>query len=159
MPQKIKDAAPAGEFVRNIETKHEVYHEMFRAPEANILVVDDVAVNIMVIKELLKKTEVIFDKASSGDEAIAKCNEKKYDLILLDHRMPKKDGIETFREISSEGMNTDTPVIMLTANAEAGAREEYRREGFVDYLTKPVDSKELERSLLEHLPKELIIKM
>ena len=159
VPQKIKDATPAGEFIRNIETEHEVYHELFRAPEAHILVVDDVAVNIMVIKELLKKTEVIFDKASSGDEAIAKCREQKYDLILLDHRMPKKDGIETFREISSEGMNTDTPVIMLTANAEAGARDEYRREGFADYLTKPVDSKELERSLLTHLPKEIIIKI
>ena len=159
VPQKVKDATPAGEFERNITTEHEVYHELFRAPDAHILVVDDVAVNIMVIKELLKKTEVIFDKASSGDEAIEKCSAQKYDLILLDHRMPKKDGIETFREIAASGMNTGTPVIMLTANAESGARDEYRKIGFVDYLTKPVDSAELERSLAAHLPKDLIIKM
>ncbi len=159
VPQKVKDATPAGEFERNISVHHEAYHELFRAPGAHILVVDDVAVNIMVIKELLKKTEVIFDKASSGDEAIEKCKANKYDLILLDHRMPKKDGIETFREIAATGMNTGTPVIMLTANAESGARDEYRKIGFVDYLTKPVDSAELERSLAAHLPAHLIIKV
>ncbi|MBO7353976.1 MAG: response regulator [Lachnospiraceae bacterium] len=157
--QKIKDATPAGEFERNVRTEHEVYHETFRAPNAHVLVVDDVAVNIMVIKELLKKTEVVFDKANSGDEAIVKCKEQKYDLILLDHRMPKKDGIETFREISADGLNQGTPVIMLTANAEAGARDEYRKIGFVDYLTKPVDSAELERALADHLPAELIEKV
>jgi signal transduction histidine kinase/ActR/RegA family two-component response regulator len=159
VPQKIKDATPAGEFERNVRAEHEVYHETFRAPNAHVLVVDDVAVNIMVIKELLKKTEVVLDKANSGDEAIAKCKELKYDLILLDHRMPKKDGIETFREISADGLNQGTPVIMLTANAEAGARDEYRKIGFVDYLTKPVDSAELEKSLATHLPQELIEKM
>ena len=158
VPQKIKNSAPAGEFERNVQKEREVYRESFRAPDAHVLVVDDVAVNIMVIRELLKKTEVIFDKASSGDEAIEKCRNTKYDLILLDHRMPKKDGIETFREISSEGLNTDTPVIMLTANAESGARSEYKKLGFVDYLAKPVDSNELEKTLAEHLPAELVIK-
>ena len=158
VPQKIKNSAPTGEFERNVQKDREIYRESFRAPGAHVLVVDDVAVNIMVIRELLKKTGVIFDKANNGDEAIEKCRLIKYDLILLDHRMPKKDGIETFREISADGMNTSTPVIMLTANAENGAREKYRRLGFVDYLAKPVDSGELERTLAEHLPAELVIR-
>ena len=113
----------------------------------------------MVIRELLKNTEIAFDKANSGDEAIAKCNTKKYDLILLDHRMPKKDGIETFRELKADGLNTETPVIMLTANAESGARNEYRKLGFVDYLSKPVDSAELEQTMLKYLPEGKIIKV
>ena len=133
------------------------YHEKFRAPDAAILIVDDVSVNLIVIRELLKKTGVRITTAESGDEAIEKCKNNKYDLILLDHRMPHKDGIETFGEIRAEGANMDTPVIMLTANALRGAEEEYRSQGFVDYLTKPVDSAELERSLAKYLPQEKVI--
>ncbi len=156
--QRIVNPAPRGVFEKNPVENRVIYKEAFRAPDAKILIVDDVSVNILVITELLRKTEVQIDKASSGDEAVAKCNEKKYDLILLDHRMPRKDGIETFREICAGGMNTETPVIMLTANAESGAGDEYKSLGFVDYLTKPVDSKELERSLITYLPAEKIIK-
>ncbi len=77
-------------------------------------------------------------------------------MILLDHRMPVKDGLETFREISSSGLNTDTPVIMLTANAINGMEEEYLSLGFCDYLTKPVKADELEAALLRHLPQDKI---
>ncbi len=158
LEQKIIDVKPVGEFRDFVPTERAEYHESFKAPEAEILIVDDVEVNIMVIKELLKKTEVKVDKAKSGDEAIEKCRKLKYDLILLDHRMPNKDGIETFREMKAEKLIGDTPVIMLTANAESGAREEYKRLGFVDYLTKPVDSKELETSLKTYLPGDKLIK-
>ena len=157
IPQKIADKTPCGPFNRNIVGERISYHESFRAPEADILIVDDVEVNIIVISELLKKTNIRIDTASGGDEAIEKCRNRRYDLILLDHRMPQKDGIDTFREISSEGQNTDTPVIMLTANAMSGAREEYRKIGFADYLTKPVDSRELENMLIKYLPRQKVI--
>ncbi|MBO4416409.1 MAG: response regulator [Lachnospiraceae bacterium] len=157
--QKIADAAPVGPFHEKInEAMKPAYHESFRAPEAKVLIVDDVPVNLIVIRELLKKTEIQLDTADSGDEAIGKCRETKYDLILLDHRMPYKDGIETFKEISADGANTGTPVIMLTANALSGAAEEYKNIGFVDYLTKPIDSEDLEKSLAKYLPKEKVLK-
>ena len=157
IPQKISDATPNGPFLKKLTGDPISYHESFRAPEAEILIVDDVEVNIIVIAELLKMTGVRIDTATGGDEAIRKCLDKKYDLILLDHRMPQKDGIETFREIMREGDNIDTPTIMLTANAMAGAREEYRKLGFADYLTKPVDSRELENMLIKYLPRQKVI--
>ena len=153
--QGIADHMPGGYFRTTHREQHTTYHESFRAPDAHILVVDDVEMNITVFCEFLKKLEVQIDTASGGDEAIALCKSKRYDLILLDHRMPSKDGIETFREIRGEGKNTTTPVIMLTANAIAGAEDTYMKEGFDGYLTKPVDSVELERTLDKFLPEEL----
>ena len=158
IPQFVADPKPIGEFKREILEQEKLYHESFRAPDAHLLIVDDVEVNIVVICELLKKTAIQVDTAVSGDEAIAMCTARKYDLILLDHRMPRKDGIETFHEIRKDGQNTDTPVIMLTANALSGAAEEYRKEGFADYLTKPIDSKALEQSLIRYLPKDKVIR-
>ena len=157
LTQGVADPSPSGTFSKLGGAEHKAYRESFTAPDAEILIVDDVMVNIIVICELLRETKVRSDKASSGDEAIMMCRGKKYDLILLDHRMPRKDGIETFKEIRAAGMNTDTPVIMLTANALSGADEEYKNLGFDDYLTKPVDSEALEYSLARLLPKEKVI--
>ncbi|MBP5331802.1 MAG: response regulator [Lachnospiraceae bacterium] len=157
--QKIADPSPAGPFNKDVENSPQIYRESFRAPQARMLIVDDVEVNIIVIRELLRETQIRIDSANSGDEAIAMCRENKYDLILLDHRMPKKDGIETYRELCGDtvfGMNTTTPVIMLTANALSGADAEYKNLGFADYLTKPIDSKELEMALVRLLPKEKV---
>ena len=70
--------------------------------------------------------------------------------------MPLKDGIETFKIISSSGLNTETPVIMLTANAISGMEEEYKNIGFCDYLTKPINASELETVLMKHLPKDKV---
>ena len=71
--------------------------------------------------------------------------------------MPLKDGIETFKIISSSGLNTDTPVIMITANAISGMNEEYKNIGFCDYLTKPIKSSELEAALMKHLPADKVM--
>ncbi len=158
IPQKISDPSPIGVFTLHTEkTKREKYKEKFKAPDAEILVVDDVTVNLKVIAGLLKETKIRIDTATSGDMAIEKCSQKTYDVILLDHRMPEKDGIETFREISANGMNTETPVVMLTANALTGAEEEYRKIGFASYLSKPVSPDALEEVLLSFLPKDKII--
>ena len=157
LPQKIVDPSPIGTFTLHKEkTKKKAYQESFRAPRAEILVVDDVTVNLKVIKGLLKETKIRIDTATSGDMAIEMCLKKTYDVILLDHRMPEKDGIETFREISAHGLNMETPVVMLTANALSGADEEYRRLGFASYLSKPVSPDALEKVLLTLLPKDKI---
>ena len=70
--------------------------------------------------------------------------------------MPEPDGIQTFKVISADGHNTDTPVIMLTANVVGGAEEEYRRIGFSDYLSKPIRGEDLEEMVKKYLPPEKI---
>jgi len=156
LPQKVADFTPVGPFTKQAEVAEETYKESFRAPDARILVVDDVPMNLMVVEGLLKPTELKIDKASGGDEAIELCKKTKYDVILLDHRMPEKDGVETFNIISKEGLNTGTPVIMLTANALSGVEEEYRGLGFADYLSKPTRVEDLEAALIRHLPPEKV---
>ena len=135
------------------------YHEKFRAPEGEILVVDDTPMNLVVFTNLLKQTEVKIDTAGSADEGLALAFEKKYDIIFLDHMMPDKDGIETLHELRArtDGPNKETPVICLTANAISGAREKYLAEGFDDYLTKPIESEKLEAMLMDLLPEEKIL--
>ncbi len=163
IPQKVVDYTAIGDFMQtksagSIERVR--YAESFRAPKASILVVDDVPINLKVIAGLLKRTEVQVDFAERGEECLAKYMENHYDLILLDHMMPGMDGIETFtrmREMQKDGAS-QVPVIVLTANALSGAREEYLSLGFTDYLSKPVVGKDLEQMLLNYLPEELVEK-
>lgn len=133
----------------------------FTAPDANVLVVDDVKMNINVFKALLKRTELNVDSAMSGAEALELIKEKKYDIIFLDHMMPDMDGIETYKHMKEleENPNKDATVIMLTANAIMGAKEEYLSIGFSDYLSKPVQTPKLEKMILKYLPEELINKV
>ena len=131
--------------------RHE-YHELFHAPGATILVVDDTEMNLTVIKSLLKKTRIRIDTAMSGKDACRLTDANRYDIIFIDHMMPDMDGIETLKHIRAAGMNTDVPAIALTANAVSGAREMYLDAGFTDYVSKPVDGVKLERMLYEMLP-------
>ena len=130
----------------------------FVAPNAQILAVDDTRVNITVVKGLLKRLKVQFDSALSGQECLNKVKEKHYDIILLDHMMPEMDGIETLHNMQQmEEYNRNKPIVIaLTANAIVGAKEEYLREGFADYLSKPIDSVQLENMIHQYLPDELI---
>ena len=99
------------------------------------------------------------DTAESGEQAINLARENKYDLILMDQRMPQMDGTEALRHIreQKDGRNVTTPVICLTADAIIGAKERYMAEGFTDYLAKPINSHELEQTLIKYLPKDKII--
>ncbi|MBO4899874.1 MAG: response regulator [Lachnospiraceae bacterium] len=156
IPQKVVEAKPIGEFKRHVEGSAKKYTESFKAPDACILVVDDARLNLKVAQALLKNTEIQVETAGGGNEAIEKCRGKKYDCILLDHRMPEPDGIQTFEIITKEGMNTDTPVIMLTANVISGAEEEYIKLGFAGYLSKPIRGEDLEAALIRYLPEEKV---
>ncbi len=131
----------------------------FIAPEARVLVVDDYPLNLTVFQNLLSRTQIRTDCAESGDAGIALTRNQKYDMIFLDHMMPVKDGIETLQEIHADekNPNRDGIFVCLTANAILGARETYLEAGFDDYLTKPIDSDQLEAMLLHYLPAELIV--
>ena len=132
--------------------------ERFTAKDARILAVDDNPMNLQVFLNLIKRTGIVVDTAESGDEGIRLASENKYDILVFDHMMPEKDGIETLAEIRSdkEGPNADTPAVCLTANAIPGAREYYIGSGFDDYLTKPVDPDAFEMMLRTYIPDEKI---
>ena len=159
--QEVISWDPLGDYQiayqETLENRHK-YKEKFRAPQADILVVDDNPMNLMVFTSLLKSTSVKVDRAKSGDEGVSLTFDKIYDVIFLDHMMPGKDGIETLHEIRDniDNPNISTPTICLTANAISGAREQYISEGFDDYLTKPIDSSKLEELLLKYLPADKI---
>ncbi len=163
LPLKIVDAAPIGNFAEAVDRSKSAatgeYTERFHAPDAKLLVVDDNIVNLKVVGELLKRTQIQIDTVTGGREAVGVCEKKKYDLILMDHRMPDPDGIATLHLIREDvrGKNTATPVIVLTANAFAGLKDKYLAEGFVDYLTKPIDSALLEERVMQFLPGRLVL--
>ena len=157
--QKVVNWEPMGDISKRFSkeaSEPEVYHELFHAPDADILVVDDTEVNLSVICNLLKQTLVDVDTASSGKAALSMAKDKHYDIIFIDHMMPDMDGIETLKRIKAE-TDTDTTVcIALTANAVSGARERYLEAGFADYLSKPVDGRRLEEMIRKYLPEEKI---
>ncbi len=157
--QKVVSWSPIGDYEASYKKSLKQrgrYKASFTAPTAEVLVVDDNQMNLMVFKSLLKRTGVKIDMAGSGDEALSLAYDKKYDVIFLDHMMPEKDGIETLHEMRAQkaGPNLHTTAICLTANAISGAREEYIAAGFDDYLTKPIDSVKLEEMLQNYLPEE-----
>ena len=161
--QKVLNWNPIGDFAATYEETlmgQETYHESFHAPNARILVVDDTLANLTVIQGLLKATQVKVDIAESGYEALELVCSNKYNMIFLDHRMPKMDGIETLHAMNDldENINKGVPVFALTANVISGAREMYLKEGFSGYLPKPVDSARLEDVILKNLPPDLVIK-
>ena len=161
LPQKVVTTEPIGDFeekYRRSLKETRAYRESFHAPDARVLVVDDTRMNLTVAVSLLKNTEIEIDTAVSGAEAISLCQRLRYDLILMDQRMPEMDGNEAMHRIHAQpdGANRDTPIICLTADAVSGARERYLAEGFADYLTKPIDSHALEGMLLKHLPAEKV---
>lgn len=121
--------------------------------------VDDNEMNRMVIRNLLKITQVNLVTLDSGTACLESVKKEDYDLIFLDHMMPDMDGIETMqhlRDYWQESQKKSSPVIILTANAIAGAKEMYLEQGFDDYLSKPIDAVKLEEMLITYLPEELI---
>ena len=106
---------------------------------------------------MLKRTRANIDTTYSGEECLDKIAKSHYDIIFLDHMMPEMDGIETLERMrKQDNPNTDTPVIILTANAVVGAKEMYLEKGFADYLSKPIRRDDLIDMLCRYLPKTMI---
>ncbi|MBQ7918625.1 MAG: response regulator [Lachnospiraceae bacterium] len=159
LSQGIVDAGKIGDFLKNyrkVSSHDHKYECIFTAPEAKVLVVDDNQINLKVVSNLLKKTQVQITNCMSGAEALALMCKEEYDVILLDHMMPEMDGIETLKRAKemTENKNKEIAVIALTANAVFGAREMYLTEGFTDYISKPIEGKVLEEKLAKYLPQE-----
>ncbi|MBP3617434.1 MAG: response regulator [Lachnospiraceae bacterium] len=158
LPQKIIRPDGIGDFEEKYHAyiqSLQSYRESFRAPEAEILVVDDNDMNLFVFENLLKKTQVKITKCTGGEACLDLVCEKKFDIIFLDHMMPGMDGIETMKQMREmeEYASKGAPVIALTANAIVGVRDMYIAEGFDDYLSKPIVGDELEEMLQRYIPK------
>lgn len=161
LTQGIRSTDEIGDLEKRIsdQVTNYQYSAKFIAPDAKILVVDDNRTNIKVIRSLLKETYIQLDEADCGEDALKLIANTKYQVIFLDHMMPGMDGIEVLKRMKSDQShaNQTTPVIALTANAINGAREKYLQAGFVDYLSKPINSTKLEQMLYLLLKDEWIL--
>ncbi|MCR5651980.1 MAG: response regulator [Lachnospiraceae bacterium] len=157
--QDVRNKEPIGDLSEKFNKKTvRKYRVRFTAEDARILVVDDSAVNLSVVVNLLKKTKIGVDTAQSGEDALRLIGENEYDLIFLDHLMPVMDGNETLKRMNAleNNLSKNSPVICLTANASSTARDEYIKAGYRDYLPKPVSLKDLEDMLFSYIPPEKI---
>lgn len=131
----------------------------FTAPEAEILVVDDNAINLTVVKGLLNPLQMKIDTALSGKDAVLMVTDKRYDIIFMDHMMPEMDGVETTRVIRRLlGNNGQVPIIAFTANAVEGTAQMFIDEGMNDFVTKPIEMRVILAKLRKWLPPEKIEK-
>lgn len=157
--QRVVDSQPIGNInVKDHTVQKQTYQNLFTAPEAKLLIVDDSKMNLIMEEKLLRGTDIMIDTATSGSQALELTANNRYDVILMDHFMPKMDGLECLEHIrnQSNGKCNDIPVIILTANAEAENREIYEKAGFDGYLSKPVSGNTLRDTLINYLPKDKI---
>ncbi|MCR5755905.1 MAG: response regulator [Acetatifactor sp.] len=129
----------------------------WKASDVQVLVVDDLPINVHIVKGLLDGTGIVVEGAYSGVELLEKIVTTKYDLIFLDDSMPGMSGVEALKRMRRmPNANGSTPVIALTANTEFGVREKYIEQGFSGYLAKPISDEELGKTLLGFMPPEKI---
>lgn len=141
----------------------------FIAPSANILIVDDTEVNLMIAAELLSVLQMNIDTAESGEKAIELAASKRYDAIFMDYMMPYMDGVETTKKIrelavaaADEGDHEasehyrNVPIIVLSGDTSDETKEKFMHAGIDDFTEKPVVLKRLKRLLIKWLPEEMI---
>ncbi len=156
LSQKIIDGQGIGIFHEDEDTGNTgPYVPKFVAPDADILVVDDNPMNLAVIKGLLKPTKMFITTAGSGEECLDRLKNGSFNVVLLDHMMPGMDGIETLAQIRKK--YPDLPVYALTANGTAG-EDFYKSKGFNGYLAKPIDTVQVEKAIMKHLPENIMMK-
>jgi len=130
----------------SLEKKSQIVHEPM--PYGRVLVVDDVESNLHVAKGLLNPYGLHIETVKSGFDAIEKIeNDNNYDIVFMDHMMPVMDGIKTTRILRNMGYKN--PIVALTANAVVGQEEMFLSSGFDGFISKPIDSCELNRILIE----------
>jgi signal transduction histidine kinase/CheY-like chemotaxis protein len=150
--------------LNGVETEKQMFRAnrvSFTAPDARILVVDDLPTNLRVAEELMKPYGMKIDTCLSGPEALSLVKRNYYDIVFMDHMMPEMDGLATTELIRKqteflEGHTyfRDLPIVMLTANAIAGQRELFLKNGINDFLAKPINLGKLDSILMNWIPRE-----
>jgi len=150
IPQEIVDNTPIGEAgLLHPEKEEPEDGGVSLSTSLKVLAVDDTPMNLMVVRKLLGNMGIVPDTADSGQAALEKTLETRYDVILMDHQMPGMDGIECLHEIRAQanGLCRDSRIVCLTANVGPDMQKLYRQEGFDGYLSKPVRGKTLKVEL------------
>lgn len=131
----------------------------FAAPDAKVLIVDDTEMNLKVAIGLLEPLQLQIDTAANGKRAVKMIQEKRYDMVFMDHMMPVMDGVEATKAVRElEGdYYQNLPIIALTANATTEARETFRNNGLNDFVAKPIKVKEICKCIRKWLPEEKVL--
>jgi signal transduction histidine kinase/ActR/RegA family two-component response regulator len=138
--------------------EEEIKADAFTAPDAKVLLVDDIDINLEVASFILSSYGISSDMAKSGREAVEKAAEKNYDIIFMDHMMPEMDGVEAVGIIRAMGgHNAGVPILALTANAVSDARKMFLANGFNGFLPKPMKTSAMADALVKWLPEKLVI--
>lgn len=157
-----------GQMLVTEEEAQVVTLQNFTAPNAKVLCVDDTPVNLIVLKGLLGSVGVVPDLANSGQKAIEKIKQNRYDLVFMDYMMPDMDGVETTEHIRAlaEDENLDNtldkeyyrtlPIIALTGATADSTREQFRMAGIDDFAEKPMAGDRMKELMLKWLPEHLI---
>ncbi len=158
--QKVEGESTLSHYkTNNLEKDMGSITDRLSAPNAQVLIVDDNSVNLIVSKEFLKRTKAQITTCESGAMCLELMKKKHFDVIFLDHMMPNMDGVETFQKSKTMqgNLNLSTPVIALTANAIIGMKEKYLELGFSNYISKPIDSTILYDIFYNTIAKELVV--
>lgn len=136
-----------------LETRKEEEKKELYFTDVKALVVDDDHMNLMVAKGVLKSYGIEADTCLSGELAIEKCVFTDYQIIFMDHMMPGMNGIAAMQKIRElrNGHYKNIPIVALTANAVSGAREMFLREGFDEFVSKPIELTAMSRTLRKML--------
>lgn len=131
----------------------------FMAPQAKVLIVDDNEMNLKVAKGLLAPVSLQIDTAENGKQAVDLISKNQYHMVFMDHMMPIMDGVEATRTIRAldDSKFQNLPIVALSANATTEARELFEKNGFSDFVAKPIKLKELCACIRNWLPEELIV--
>lgn len=155
--QSVVDDTPI-ELDKFKESKDEFSFGTLKVDDVRVLVVDDNEVNRRVVSMSFAYYGMEVDLAASGDEAIDKCSKYNYDIVFMDQMMPKMDGVETMQHIRKLNdfykAGGAGRIIVLTANAISGVRQQLIEIGFDEYLSKPINYKQFEKVLVSVLPAE-----
>ncbi|MBQ7578504.1 MAG: response regulator [Synergistaceae bacterium] len=154
IPQKVVGSKTIKQYESEDSKQKKESRKVLKAPDARVLIVDDNDMNRIVLRSLMKETQIKIDEAESGEECLNKIAKNPYDVILMDYMMPHMDGKETLAKLKqmTNAPGASAKVIVCTANALVGVRAELLSAGFDDFLSKPVNGAELEEMLAKYIP-------
>ena len=161
LEQEIVDATPVGNVPylnAAASSSGEVYRQLFEAPEARILLVEDNEMNAFVVTKLLEKTKAVIEIAKDGAECLQKTKQKAYHVIIMDYMMPGMNGGEAIHKLRTQenGLCRESAVILMSANILEQTKSLMKGIRFDSYLEKPIDSTKLEEEVLRFLPDEIV---
>lgn len=158
IPQKVLDRQKLSKSMVTGQAEEKKTRQ-FYAPAAKVLVVDDNAINLKIMNGLLMHYQIEPVLCESGEAAIAAVEKEDFDLVFMDHMMPEMDGVETTRRIRMmpNEVKKNVNIVAVSANAIRGVAQQFISQGFMDYLSKPIELPRLEYMLRKFLPESLIV--